>query len=323
MQPLRIASVQFEHAAGDKAANLAKVVAFAERAKQQDVELIVFPECCISGYWHLRKQSRDEIAAIAEPVPDGPSSQVLLGLAKQHDMMVGAGLVELGDDGELYNTFVVAMPDGSHHRHRKIHCFVSEHMASGNEFTLFDTPQGWRVGVLICYDCNLNENVRLNALRGAQLLLAPHQTGGCYSKSPYMMGVVPRKLWDQRHENPDAIEAEFRGPKGRGWITTWLPARAHDNGLFIAFANGVGPDEEEVRTGNAMIVDPFGRVIAETWKADDDMVIADLDPAHLDLNFGKMFIRTRRPELYGELTEPTGLEVDVKVSRFEDQGAQE
>ena len=215
------------------------------------------------------------------------------------------------------------MPDGSHHRHRKIHCFVSEHMASGNEFTLFDTPQGWRVGVLICYDCNLNENVRLNALRGAQLLLAPHQTGGCYSKSPYMMGVVPRKLWDQRHENPDAIEAEFRGPKGRGWITTWLPARAHDNGLFIAFANGVGPDEEEVRTGNAMIVDPFGRVIAETWKADDDMVIADLDPAHLDLNFGKMFIRTRRPELYGELTEPTGLEVDVKVSRFEDQGAQE
>jgi len=323
MQTLRIASIQFEHAAGDKAFNLAKVRAFTEQAHQHGAQLVVFPECCLSGYWHLRQQSRDEIAQIAEQVPVGPSTQVLLDLAKQYDMMVGAGLVELEDDGELYNTFVVAMPDGSYHYHRKLHCFVSQHMACGSEYTVFDTPQGWRVGILICYDNNLNENVRITALRGAQLLLAPHQTGGCYSKSPHMMGVVPREHWDQRAQNPEAIEAEFRGPKGRGWITTWLPARAHDNGLFIAFSNGVGPDQEEVRTGNAMIIDPFGRIITETCKAADDMVIADLDPAHLELNFGKMFIKTRRPSLYEPLTTPTGLEVDVKVSRFEDQGAQQ
>jgi predicted amidohydrolase len=136
-----------------------------------------------------------------------------------------------------------------------------------------------------------------------------------------MMGVVPRKLWDERHENPAAIEAEFKGQKGRGWLTTWLPARAHDNGLFIAFANGVGPDVDEVRTGNAMVIDPFGRIINETWRADDVMVTADLDPSLLETNFGKAFIRTRRPELYGELAQPTGREVDVKISRFTDQGA--
>ena len=56
----------------------------------------------------------------------------------------------------------------------------------------------------------------------------------------------------------------------------WLPARAHDNGLFLLFANGIGPDDNEVRTGNAMILDCYGRILAETDKAGDDMVVADL-----------------------------------------------
>ena len=321
MDPLKVASVQMQHVPGDKAANLAVIERFTAEAASRGVDLVVFPECCISGYWHLRHLSRDQIAGMAEPVPGGPSIRALLDLAAQHDIMLGAGLVEAGDDARFYNTYVVAMPDGSHHRHRKLHCFVSEHMDSGSQFTVFDTPQGWRVGVLICYDCNLNENVRLNALRGAQVLLAPHQTGGCWSRSPHMMGIVPRALWDDRDRDPAAIEAEFRGPKGRAWLTTWLPARAHDNGLFLVFSNGVGPDGEEVRTGNAMILDPLGRIITETWKAADTMLVADLDPALLEENFGRMFIRTRRPELYGPLAEPTGREVDVRVSRFEDQGA--
>ena len=320
MKSLRAAAVQFEHAPGDKQANLETIRQFVARAAQQAVELIVFPECCISGYWHLRHLSHEQLTDLAEPVSAGPSSQQLLALARQHHMIVGAGLVEAGDDGQLYNTCVVAKPDGTCHRHRKLHCFVSAHMISGSEFTVFDAPGGWRLGVLICYDCNLNENVRLNALAGANLLLAPHQTGGCYSKSPHMMGVVDRALWDARHTDPAAIEAEFRGPKGRAWLTTWLPARAHDNGLFIIFSNGVGPDDDEVRTGNAMIIDPFGRIVVETWQADDVMIVADLDPALLEMNYGKMFIKTRRPDLYAPLAQPTGKEVDVRRTRFEDQG---
>ena len=61
----------------------------------------------------------------------------------------------------------------------------------------------------------------------------------------------------------------------------WLPSRAHDNGLFLIFSNGVGVDDDEIRTGNAMILDPYGRILAETWKADDAMVIADLDASLL------------------------------------------
>ena len=62
----------------------------------------------------------------------------------------------------------------------------------------------------------------------------------------------------------------------------WLPARAHDNGLFLLFSNGVGEDDDEVRTGNAMILDPYGRILAETWQAADTMVIADLDASLRD-----------------------------------------
>ena len=317
MRNIRVASVQFEHAPGDKRANFNKIHRFVEEAAREGVEMILFPECCITGYFFLRRLSREDLEALAEPVFNGPSSQELVSLASTYRMTIGAGLVEIAVDGTLYNTYVVAMPDGKCRRHRKIHCFISEYMASGSEYTIFDTPHGCRVGVLICYDNNINENVRINALEGAEILLAPHQTGGCKTASPYAMGVVDRKLWDNRHNNPRAIEEEFRGEKGRGWLMRWLPARAHDNGLFLIFSNGVGVDDNEIRTGNAMILDPYGRIIAETWKAGDDMVIAELDASLQEKSTGRRWIRTRRPELYKPLTLPTGKEQDTRTVRFE------
>lgn len=317
MKNLRVATVQFQHVPSDKGANLTTIARFVEQAARANVELILFPECCISGYWHLRKLSREQLRELAEPIGDGPSSQALLELARAYRMTVSAGLVEVADDGRLFNTQVVAMPDGRCVRHRKLHCFISEHLSSGDEFTVFDTPHGCRVGVLICYDNNLIENVRATALAGAEVLLAPHQTGGCKSGSPFAMGVVERRLWDNRERDPDAIEREFRGDKGRGWLMRWLPARAHDNGVFLVFSNGVGPDDNEVRTGNAMVLDCYGRILAETWRAGDDLVIADLDAALRDRCTGVRWLKARRPELYGPLTQRTGREQDTRQVRFE------
>ena len=319
MRNIRVAAVQFEHAAGDKAANLGKIRGFVEQAADQGVEIIASPECCITGYWFLRNLSRDELVALAEPVPDGPSSKALLSLAREHGMTIGAGLVEIDAD-RMYNTYVVAMPNGEWRRHRKIHSFESDHISSGDELTVFDTPHGCRVGVLICYDCNIIENVRMTALQGAEILLAPHQTGGCASNDPNIMGLIDRKLWDNRRSDPAAIEAELRGDKGRGWLMRWLPSRAHDNGLFVVFSNGVGVDDDEVRTGNAMILDPYGRVLTETWKAGDDMVVADLDASLLPESTGRRWIRTRRPELYAPLSVPTGQEQDTRAVRFDKKG---
>jgi predicted amidohydrolase len=319
MRNIRAASVQFNHAPGDKAANMRKVRAFVAEAAAQQVDLITFPEMCITGYWHVRNLSRDQIETLSEPVPDGPSTNELGAMAEQNGMTIGAGLIERADDGTLYNTYAVAMPDGRTSRHRKLHCFISEHMASGSDYTVFDLPQGCRVGVLTCYDNNIGENVRITALMGAEVLLAPHQTGGCDSPSPRAMGLIDPMLWENRLTDPEAIKAEFRGPKGRGWLMRWLPARAHDNGMFLVFSNGVGADDDEIRTGNAMILDPYGEILAETCNAADDIVVADLDASILETCTGRRWIRSRRPDLYTPLTVPTGAEADTRTLRFAKQ----
>ena len=316
MKSIRVASVQMEHRFGDKQANLRKIRGFVESAVEENVELIAFPECCITGYWGLRNLSDEELRELAEPIPNGPSTQELLEFAGESKITMGAGLVEIAPDGRLFNTYVIALPDGTCHSHRKIHCFISKHLSSGDDFTVFDTPLGYRIGVLICYDNNIPENVRMTGLMGADILLAPHQTGGCSSHDPHGMRPVDWEIWNRRQEDPEAIEKELTGPKGREWILRWLPSRAHDNGLFLIFSNGVGVDDDEIRTGNAMILDPYGRILVETCKPADDMVIADLDLGLLEDCTGRRWMRTRRPELYGLLTKPTGKEISTRESRM-------
>lgn len=315
---LRVASVQFESAPGDKEANFRKVEAFTAQAAARGAKLVVFPEGCISGYWFVRNLTLPQLAALAEPIPAGPGTQRLIALARWHKITVGAGWFEKGDDGQFHNSYVVALPDGTIHRHRKLHAFEHEAVKSGTELTVFDLPDGFRAGVLICYDCNLVENVRMTALRGAEILIAPHQTGAVRSKNPHLMGLIERRVWDNRHSDPSAIQREFLGDKGRGWLMRWLPSRAHDNGLFLIFSNGVGVDDDEIRTGNAMILDPYGRILAETSAAADAMVVADLDRRLLEHATGRLWIQARRPELYGPLTQRTGRERDTREIKFQE-----
>lgn len=316
MRDIRVATVQFQHRPGDKAYNIGRVRHFVTDAAKDGVEIIAFPEMCITGYWHVRKLPREDVEALAEPVPDGSSTRELLRMSREHRMTIGAGLIERGDDGKLYNGYVVAMPDGRWAIHRKLHVFVSRFLSEGNQYTVFDTPHGCRVGVLICYDNNIVENARATALLGAEILLAPHQTGGCNSVSPKAMKPVDPAIWARREQDPAACEAELCGPKGRGWLMRWLPSRAHDNGMFLLFANGIGPDDDEIRTGNAMILDPYGEIIAETRSAGDAMVCADLDASLLESSSGRRWLRARRPELYESLVKRTGREQDTRRVRF-------
>jgi N-carbamoylputrescine amidase len=315
MKDIRVASVQFHHTPGDKQANMAKIGMFVERAAAQKVELIAFPEMCLTGYVHVRDLGRSEIEELAEPIPRGPATEQLMLLSKKYQMTIGVGLIEKAEDGALYNSYVVTMPDGTWACHRKLHCFISEHMSSGDSYTVFSLPQGIKVGVLICYDNNHVENARITALMEAEILLAPHQTGGVKSPSPRCMGLIDPELWENRLQNPERILDEFQGPKGRGWIMRWLPARAHDNGFFLIFSNGVGVDSGEVRTGNAMVLDPYGEILVESRSVDDDMVVADLDASILETSSGRRWLRSRRPELYGPLVLPTGKEEPIRKVR--------
>ena len=315
---IRVAAVQMESKAGDKAANFSKIESFVKRAAEEGAKLIVFPECCITGYWFIRNLTPEALKKLAEPIFDGESSRRLIAMSQKYQMTIGAGLVEAGESGNFHNSYVVAMPNGEARRHRKLQSFEHPMIQSGSEYTVFDLPQGFRAGVLICYDNNVNENGRITALMGAEIVLAPHQTGGCRTKNANLMGVIDRSLWEQRQVDRQAIEREFAGEKGRGWLMRWLPSRAHDNGMFLIFANGVGVDDDEIRTGNAMILDPYGRILTETGVADDAMVVADLDGALLPNATGREWMAARRPELYGMLAKRTGLERDTRDLKFEE-----
>ncbi len=101
MRNIRVAAVQLEHTPGDKQANLGKIRGYVEQAAAQGVRMIAFPECCITGYWHLRHLSREELTALAEPVCEGPSAQALLSLAQDHSMTIGIRLHRTSGSGCL------------------------------------------------------------------------------------------------------------------------------------------------------------------------------------------------------------------------------
>jgi predicted amidohydrolase len=313
MQDIRVATVQMESRPLEVEANLARLEHFARQAAAAGAQLVSLPECCLTGYMPLAGLSRQQLAQIAEPIPDGPVCRRLVRLARECGLAIAAGLIEAGDDDRLYKAYVVALPDGQVHRHRKFHPFVHPALTPGEEFTVFDYL-GWRWGVLICYDNNQPENGRVLATRGVQVVLAPHQTGG-FPLRYAGMGVIDRRLWDNRHADPAAIRAELVGPKGREWLMRWLPSRAYDNGCYLVYSNGVGPDGAEVRTGGSMILDPHGRVLAETLAAADDLVVATLTADALDHNLGHSHMQTRRPELYAALAAPARSAMSTKASR--------
>lgn len=312
---LRVATVQFQHRASDKQYNLSRIEHFARMAAAAGAQLVCLPEMCVSGYWHVPMLDRDGLFALAEPA-DGPSMARIAALAAELNLAIGAGWLELGEDGRLYNAYRLTMPDGTGPIHRKLHAFEHPLIASGDRYTVFDTPWGVRMAILICWDNNLVENVRACALQGAELLLAPHQTGGTNSVSPRGMKPIPLHYWDERAAEPERLKQAFQGPDGRGWLMRWLRARAHDNGLFIVFSNGVGRDEDEVRTGNAMILDPYGEIVGESTAIGGDLVLADLDLTLVATSSGRRWLEGRRPELYGILAQRQGNEKSARATRF-------
>lgn len=301
MRDIRIAAVQFEHRDGDKDYNLGRIRALSQEAVAAGAEVVSFHECSISAYSYLQSASREELRAVAEPVPNGASCQVLRQIAAECGVPVLAGLVEQDGD-ELFNTYVCMTGDGLVARFRKLHAFLNPHLSSGNEYCVFDLL-GCRCGILICYDNNLVENVRITALMGAEVIFMPHVTG-CLPSAMPGRGLVEPSLWKNRDRDPAAIQGELDGPKGRGWLMRWLPARAYENGVYAVFTNPIGLDDGQVRNGNAMVLDPFGEVIAECSRLGDDVAIGLCTVEKISLSSGQRYLKARRPDLYDRLTQP-------------------
>jgi predicted amidohydrolase len=208
---LRVASIPFAARHGEIDHNVADVVAWIEQAARERVGLAVFPEACLTGgadaraSADARRTRRAEITALAASV-DSASVQAVADAVERTGVAAGVGLIERATNGDLYSSYVVCLPGGKRHVHRKLQRDGQRHIARGDCFTVFDAQAGWRLAVLIGGDNYLVENARMAALLGAALLIAPHA-------------------------QTDASD------EAGAWMRRALPARALDNGMFVVYSD--------------------------------------------------------------------------------------
>jgi predicted amidohydrolase len=227
----------------------------------------VFPEACLTGGMDAGASAdrlrthRSQMKSLAASA-DSAGVRAVADAVDRTGVAAGVGLIERASSGDLYSSYVVCLPGGERHVHRKLQRDGERHIARGDGFTVFDAQAGWRIAVLIGGDNYLVENARMAALLGAALLVAPHA---------------------QADETAAADQA-------RAWMHRTLPARALDNGMFVVYSE----------TGDGAIVDPCGKLIAQR-AGGDDMIAADLDPAALGASPAHGWFEARRPDLYARL----------------------
>ncbi|RFS24737.1 nitrilase [Chitinophaga silvatica] len=299
MEKLKIATAQFENRSNDKSYNLAKIEELSAQAALQGAKVIAFHECSVTGYTFARKLSKEEMLALAEPIPDGPSVEALINIATKNDITILAGLFEKDADNNLFKAYICVDKTGLVARYRKLHPFINPHLTPGDSYCVFDL-YGWKCGILICYDNNIIENVRATKLLGADIIFMPHVTMCTPSTRPGA-GFVDPKLWENRESDPTSLRLEFEGMKGRDWLMKWLPARAYDNAVYVVFSNPIGMDDDQLKNGCSMIIDPFGDILSECKKPGDDFTTAVLMPEKLTQAGGHRYLQARRPSLYKDI----------------------
>ncbi|RFZ81674.1 nitrilase [Mucilaginibacter terrenus] len=299
MQNIRIATAQFENRSGDKAYNLSVIKQLTAEAAAAGADAIAFHECSITGYSFARHLTGQELLEVAEMVPDGPGVAELTRYAAEYNIAILAGLFERDAAGDIYKAYVCVDKNGLVAKHRKLHPFINPHVKPGNSYTVFELC-GWKCGILICYDNNVIENVRATALLGADIIFMPHVTMCTPSTRPGA-GFVDPALWIDKEANKDLLKQEFRGLKGREWLMKWLPARSYDNAVYAIFSNPIGMDDDQLKNGCSMIIDPYGDIIAECTSLDNEIVIAEISADALTKAGGYRYRKARRPHLYSDI----------------------
>ena len=299
MEKIKIATAQFENQSGDKAYNLSVIDRLSAQAAEAGAQVITFHECSITGYTFARKLSREQLLDISELIPDGPSTQELIRIARKNQIVILAGLFEKDAEDRIFKGYICVDQHGLVAKYRKLHPFINPHILPGNEYVVFELF-GWKCGILICYDNNIIEHVRATKLLGADIIFMPHVTMCTPSTRPGA-GFVDPQLWENRENDPTSLRQEFDSLKGRAWLMKWLPARAYDNAIYAIFSNPIGMDDDQLKNGCSMILDPFGDILAECRGFEDSFVMATLVPEKLTQAGGHRYLQARRPELYRDI----------------------
>ncbi|HEX5119919.1 MAG TPA: nitrilase family protein [Pseudonocardiaceae bacterium] len=239
----RVACCQYGPRVGEPEANRARGVRAIRDAAEAGARVIVLPELASSGYVF---RDRDEAARLAEPV-DGPTVTEWGALAADLGVVVVAGLCERGEDGALFNSAVVLDESGLRAAYRKVHLWDTEKLVfeTGDAPPPVVTAAGVRLGVLICYDLEFPEWVRIPALAGAQLLCVPTN----WPRFPRPAGQRPIEV----------VRAQ---------------AAASVNRMFVAACDRVGAERGVDWVGGSVIVDADGWPLAGPAPGDDEFLLS-------------------------------------------------
>lgn len=273
-----VACAQLQPRLGDPVGNIARTCEALHAAADQGAQVIVLPELASSGYAFA---DHAEALAAAQPV-DGPCLTTWQEVAAQRDLIVVGGFCELGADDAVHNSAALIDASGVRAVYRKAHLWDRERLifdAGDAVPPVVDTRVG-RIAMVICYDLEFPEWVRIAALAGAQLLCAPTN-------------------W------PDAP----RPPGERAGEVVRVMAEAGMNRMFIAVCDRVGAERGVEWVGGSVIVDPDGWplaggdpcpepriILAHCSLAEaDDKGVGGLSDIHAD----------RRPGLYSGIVTST------------------
>ena len=281
MNKLKIAAVQMNAMVHDVTGNLEIHARFIAQAAEQGCALVVFPELSVTAHF-----GAPEAVNEAEPL-DGAICTALQNAARQHNLLVSFGLCERAR-GSFYNSQILMGPDGILGVQRKTHPSHDEYLyfGRGNELNVLDAGFG-RLGTLICYDSNLPETWRVLALKGAQIILLPHASRGARGTE------MPR-------------EKQLTGLQSLLEIAPREQAtHCKANAVFAVHCNQWGYNGHSTHAGGAWIVSPKGNILAQSEaRLENLMIVAEIDLADGEdaRRRAGCTLRTRRPELYGEIT---------------------
>jgi len=271
---VKIAAVQMEPKIRQKSENLDRILLRTKAAAHDGADLIVFPECALTGYVFT---SRQEAVPYMETIP-GPSTDRLAACCRELGVHAVIGLLEIDDD-KCFNAAVLIGPLGLVGKYRKNHLpflGIDRFLDPGDRpFTVYKTPIG-NIGIHICYDCNFPESARVMTLLGADILALPTN-------------------W----------------PEGRGKVAEHIViARAYENKVHLVAVDRVGSERGTKFIGLSQIINAWGDTLAAAGSDDEQIIYGEVSLAearekHIVFKAGEFeldFLRDRRPELYAEIT---------------------
>ena len=269
--PVLVAACQVSLAVGEVARNRATALEAVSQAADHGARIVVLPELTPSGYVF---RDAAEARSLAEPA-DGPTVASWAQLARRRGLVVVGGFCELGADDAVYNSAVLIDRGAVQAIYRKAHLWDAEKefFTAGSAAPPVVATEHGRVAMMICYDLEFPEWVRLPALGGADLLAVPTN----WPAEPVPAGERPMVVANVQaaaFANRMFIAAACRcgAERGVSWVGGSIIA-GHDG---YPLAGPAGPDGPELVLAGCDL--PRARCKASSPRND----------AHAD----------RRPELY-------------------------